>query len=308
MLVIGSRGSELALAQTRWIQGRLKELFPSVETSVRIIKTSGDTDTTSSIRAGSSIGVFVKEIERALLDKEIDLAVHSMKDLPTAMQPELTIAAIPEREDPRDAFISGNGSLFGEMRPGSKIGTGSLRRQAQLRTLRPDLEVVDIRGNVNTRLRKVDEKSCDAVVLACAGLNRLNFHNRITERFTLDQILPAPGQGALAIQCRTDDATTLSLAGALNHPGTSVAVRSERIFLERIGGGCNIPAAAYASMESGQIRITGLIIHPEGSTVIKRTLEDRQGSAAETARKLADLILGSGGQSILDSLETDGIG
>jgi hydroxymethylbilane synthase len=308
MLVIGSRGSELALAQARWIQGRMEQLFPSLETSIRIIKTSGDTDTTSSIRAGASIGVFVKEIERSLLDNEIDLAVHSMKDLPTAMQPELTIAAIPEREDPRDALISGDGSLFSEMRPGSRIGTGSLRRQAQLRALRPDIEVMDIRGNVNTRLRKLDEKSCDAVVLACAGLNRLNFHHRITEKFTLDQVLPAPGQGALAVQCRTNDPTTLSMASALNDPGTSVAVRSERTFLERIGGGCNIPAAAYASMENGQMRITGLIIHPGGGTVIKRTLEGRTEDASQTARTLADLILGSGGRSILDALKTDGIG
>jgi hydroxymethylbilane synthase len=166
---------------------------------------------------------------------------------------------------------------------------------------------VDIRGNVNTRLRKVDEKSCDAVVLACAGLNRLNLNHRITEKFTLDQVLPAPGQGALAIQCRTDDTTTLSLASALNHPETSVAVRSERIFLERIGGGCNIPAAAYASMENGRIKITGLIIAPQGGTVVRHTLEGKPEAAKDAAHALAELVLGGGGRSILDSLSADRI-
>jgi len=302
MLVIGSRGSDLALVQAQWIQKQIQKLFPDKKTSIRIIKTSGDKDTTSSIRAGSSIGVFVKELERVLMDKEIDLAVHSMKDLPTSIPPELTIAAIPEREDPRDAFISRNGTLFRELLPGFRIGTGSLRRQAQLLSLRPDLHVMDIRGNVNTRLKKLSEKSYDAIVLACAGLNRLNFKERITERFTLDEILPAPGQGALAVETRVDDSDTLSIAHVLNHSATSIAVRAERIFLERVGGGCNTPVAAYAWVENGRLHITGLIISTDGRNIFKDSLEDKLEAAEEAAVLLADRILKSGGQAILNSL------
>jgi hydroxymethylbilane synthase len=302
MLVIGSRGSDLALAQARWIQARILELFPGMEISIRIIKTAGDKDTTSSIRTGSNVGVFVKELERALLDKEIDLAVHSMKDLPTAMQRGLKIAAIPEREDARDAILSGSDAGFMNLAPGSKIGTGSLRRQAQILALRPDLQVVDIRGNLNTRLRKLEEGSYDALVLASAGLNRLGFQDRITEKFTLDQILPAPGQGALAVQTRDDDRATLSIASALNHAATSLEVRAERVFLHHVGGGCNVPVAVYAKIENDRIRITGLIISPDGNSALKHSLDGKPETADETAHALADLILKRGGRAILDAL------
>ncbi|MEJ2109363.1 MAG: hydroxymethylbilane synthase, partial [Acidobacteriota bacterium] len=231
MLVIGSRGSNLALAQTQWIQKRILELSPDLEVTIRIVKTSGDQDTTSSIRAGSAIGVFVKELERALLDEEIDLAVHSMKDLPTSIQSGLKIAAVPVREDVRDALISRKESGLEHLPSGARIGTGSLRRQAQLLTLRPDLQVADIRGNLNTRLKKLEEGTYDAIVLACAGLNRLGMSDKITERFSLGQILPAPGQGALAVQVREKDSDTLSIASALNHKDTSIEVRTERTVL-----------------------------------------------------------------------------
>jgi hydroxymethylbilane synthase len=302
MFVIGSRGSDLALAQSRWVQKRILQLFPGTNVSIRIIKTTGDKDTVSSIRTGQSIGVFVKELERALLDAEIDLAVHSMKDLPTKIPSDLTIAAIPCREDVRDAFITKNGSGFRDLPSGSRIGTGSLRRQAQLLALRPDLQIKDIRGNVNTRFKKLEEQSYDALVLACAGLNRLEFQNRITEKFTLDQILPAPGQGALAIQTRADDDRTLQIAHALNHNATSVEVRSERVFLQRVGGGCNIPVAVYSRMEQDRIHITGLIISPDGRKNLRDSIEDIPESADEAAALLADRILNNGGRDILEAL------
>jgi hydroxymethylbilane synthase len=301
-VVIGSRGSDLALAQTRWIQKRILSLFPDLEVSVRIIKTSGDKDTTSSIRTGSSVGVFVKEIERALLNGEIDLAVHSMKDLPTRVQPGLTIAAIPEREDVRDVLLARDADGLESLRSGARVGTGSLRRQAQLLALRPDLRIADIRGNINTRLKKLDEGAYDAVILACAGLNRLDFRDRIRECFPLEQMLPAPGQGALAVETRDEDPEILPVAGALNHPPTSSAVRAERCFLQRVGGGCNVPVAAFAHMERGWMHIEGLIISPDGRTAIRDTLQDRPEAADEAAVLLADRILERGGRTILDAL------
>ncbi len=302
MLVLGTRGSELALAQTLWAQKRILEIFPDMEISVRIIKTAGDADTTSSIRAGGSVGVFVKEIERALLEGEIDLAVHSMKDLPTDERPGLRVAAIPEREDPRDALVSSGGIGFSDLPSGSRIGTGSLRRQAQLLALRPDLEVVDIRGNINTRLNKLQGAGYDAVVVASAGLNRLGLQNRITERFSLHRMLPAPGQGALAIQARSNDARVLSVAAALDHAATSIEVRAERVFLRHIGGGCNVPVAAHARVEGARIRVDGLIIAPDGRRVLHEYVTDRPEAAGAAAAALADHILSRGGRAILDAL------
>jgi hydroxymethylbilane synthase len=302
MIVIGSRGSDLALAQTRWIQKRILRLFPGAEVSIRIIKTTGDKNTTTSIRTGSSVGVFVKELERALLNKEIDLAVHSMKDLPTRIQPGLQIAAIPEREDVRDALILHSEASFSALNPGSRIGTGSVRRQAQLLAQRPDLQIVDIRGNINTRLKKLEEGNYDALVLACAGLNRLNFQNRIAERLTLEQMLPAPGQGALALETRSDDGRTINIAASLNHQQTFIAVRAERTFLKRLEGGCNLPIAVHASLEKNWIHMDGLVISPDGSKAIRDSVRDRPESADEAAVLLADRILERGGGKLLKGI------
>jgi len=302
MLVIGSRGSDLALAQTRWIRKRILELFPDLEVSVRIVKTSGDKDTTTSIRTGSSVGVFVKELERALLDREIDMAVHSMKDLPTRIQPGLEIAAIPEREEVRDALVTVGGAGFAALPSGSRIGTGSIRRQAQLLALRPDLHIADIRGNINTRLKKLEDGSYDAIILAVAGLNRLNLHNAITEIFSLEQMLPAPGQGALAVEVRNDDPETLKLASSLNHAPTSVAVRAERSFLRRMEGGCNVPVAVHARVEDKWISIDGLVISPDGRNTIRESVRDREESGIEAAALLADRLLELGGKAILKNL------
>ena len=302
MIVIGSRGSDLALAQTRWIQKRIRKLCPGTEVSIRIIKTTGDKNTTTSIRTGSSVGVFVKELERALLNKEIDLAVHSMKDLPTRIQPGLQIAAIPEREDARDALILRTEAGFSALPPGSRIGTGSVRRQAQLLARRPDLQIMDIRGNINTRFKKLEEGNYDAIVLACAGLNRLNFQNRITETFTLEQMLPAPGQGALALETRSDDGRTINIASSLNHQQTSIAVRAERTFLRRLEGGCNLPIAVHASIEKNWINMDGLVISPDGRKAIRNSVRDRPESADEAAVLLADRILERGGEKLLKGI------
>lgn len=302
MLVIGSRGSDLALAQTRWIQKRILETFPDLDVSIRIVKTSGDKDTTTSIRTGSSVGVFVKELERALLDKEIDLAVHSMKDLPTRLQPGLRIAAIPEREEVRDALITPGSNAFASLPPNARIGTGSIRRQAQLLALRPDIQVVDIRGNINTRLKKLEHGSYDAIILACAGLNRLNFQDRISEIFTLEQMLPAPGQGALAIETRSDDLEVVKVAAALDHEPTSIAVKAERVFLQRMEGGCNVPVAVHARVETDLIYIDGLVISPDGANMVRESVHDRQESAEKTAAMLAERLLEQGGNTILQKL------
>jgi len=302
MIVIGSRGSDLALAQTRWIQKRILTLFPDVHVSIRIVKTSGDKDTTTSIRSGSSVGVFVKELERALLNKEIDLAVHSMKDLPTRLQPGLQIAAIPEREDVCDALITNNETSLTDLRTGYRIGTGSIRRQAQLLALRPDLQVLDIRGNINTRLKKLDEGLYDAIVLACAGLNRLGFQNRISEKLTLEQMLPAPGQGALAVETRSDDLRTTEVAAALNHEHSSISVRAERVFLQRMEGGCNVPVAIHACIEENVINIDGLVISPDGRKTIRDSVRERLETANEAAVLLADRILEKGGKTILKEI------
>lgn len=302
MLVIGSRGSDLALAQTRWVQKRIHELVPDLEVSIRIVKTSGDRDTTSSIRAGSSVGVFVKELERALIDHEIDMAVHSMKDLPTRIQPGLEIAAIPEREQVHDALISKGNVGLSALGANARIGTGSIRRQAQVLALRPDLRVADIRGNINTRLKKLEQDSYDAVILAVAGLNRLNLQDRISETFSLDRMLPAPGQGALAIETRDDDAETSKVAATLNHEPTSIAVTAERIFLQHMEGGCNVPVAAHAHVEGEWIHIDGLAIAPEGNHRIHETVRDKKASASSVAALLAERILERGGRSILNAL------
>lgn len=302
-MIIGSRGSALALAQTNWIREKIIARFPAVEVSVHVIRTSADKDTTSSIRSGAAVGVFVKELEQALLQKEIDLAVHSMKDLPTSIPDGLRIAAIPEREEAQDALITGGASGLFQLPAGARIGTGSIRRQAQILALRPDLKVLDIRGNIETRLRKLQEGTYDAIVLACAGLNRLGLGDRIAAKFSTSEMLPAPGQGALAVEARDDDARLDDIAAALNHLPTFQAVTAERAFLQRMGGGCNVPVAAYARVEGGFVEMDGLVASPDGSRALRSVLRGDCDTAVETAMHLADEILARGGRDILESLE-----
>ncbi len=266
-LVIGSRGSKLALTQTHWVRDRLQAHHDSLEIEVLEIRTTGDT-ATGSLRSFGGAGVFTKELERALLEGQIDLAIHSLKDLPTQMHPELTLVATPEREDVRDALIGPDLSSLADLPNGARLGTGSLRRRAQLKALRPDLEILDIRGNLDTRIDKVMRGECDAVVLAVAGLNRLGWQQRIGVHLSLDQVLPAPGQGALGLQMRANNPLK-SYVGALNHAPTQAAVQAERQLLQTLRAGCHAPVGAWARLEEDQLTLDGLVGHPDGTEMLR---------------------------------------
>ena len=266
-LVIGSRGSKLALTQTYWVRDRLQAHNDSLEIEVLKIRTTGD-QATGSLRSFGGAGVFTKELERALLEGQIDLAIHSLKDLPTQMHPELALVATPEREDVRDALIGPDLSSLADLPNGARLGTGSLRRRAQLKALRPDLEILDIRGNLDTRIDKAMRGECDAVVLAAAGLNRLGWQQRIGVHLSLDQVLPAPGQGALGLQMRADNPLK-SYVGALNHAPTQAAVQAERQLLQTLRAGCHAPVGAWARLEEDQLTLDGLVGHPDGTEMLR---------------------------------------
>jgi len=266
-LVIGSRGSKLALTQTYWVRDRLQAHNDSLEIEVLKIRTTGD-QATGSLRSFGGAGVFTKELERALLEGQIDLAIHSLKDLPTQMHPELALVATPEREDVRDALIGPDLSSLADLPNGARLGTGSLRRRAQLKALRPDLEILDIRGNLDTRIDKAMRGECDAVVLAVAGLNRLGWQQRIGVHLSLDQVLPAPGQGALGLQMRADNPLK-SYVGALNHAPTQAAVQAERQLLQTLRAGCHAPVGAWARLEEDQLTLDGLVGHPDGTEMLR---------------------------------------
>ncbi|NLV31437.1 MAG: hydroxymethylbilane synthase [Acidobacteria bacterium] len=300
MIVIGTRGSRLALAQTEWVRDRILGCFPETEIRVDVIGTPADRDKTTSLRSVPSAGVFVKELEYALIRGEIDLAVHSMKDVPTLIAEGCVIAAVPEREDPRDVLVA-RGPLELEHLPrGARIGTGSFRRQAQLLALRPDLEIVDLRGNIETRIGKIATGACDAVMLAAAGLRRLGIASRISLLFDFGRMLPAPGQGALAVETRAGDTRVARLAAAVHHPETALAVTAEREFLERMGGGCNVPIAAFARPVPGGLEIEGLVASPDGRSVVRERVSADARTAADAAAVLAGRILERGAGRILE--------
>ena len=310
VLVIGSRGSKLALTQTKFIQAALGWIAPEIETRIEIIKTSADKDTVTSLRTpAAGTGVFVKELEHALLRGEIDLAVHSMKDVPTVIAEGLRIAAVPEREDARDALIINRNihtvtnvdkaAALPELPAGARIGTGSFRRQAQLLALRPDLCILDIRGNVDTRILKLESREYDAVVLASAGLRRLGLQERISYTLSFDEMLPAPGQGALAIEVRADDTFTNEIAKKLDHPPTALSVAVERDFLERLGGGCNVPVAIYVRVRQDVLEIDALVATPEGKRVVRDKAAGAPEKSVDICSALAERILNAGGREIL---------
>ncbi|MBO2532607.1 hydroxymethylbilane synthase [Planifilum fulgidum] len=300
---VGTRQSALAQTQTRWVMDRLREFQPDWEWRMEKILTKGDRilDVTLSKIGGK--GLFIKEIERALLEGRIDLAVHSMKDLPAEMPEGLVVAAVTPREDPRDCLISRTGAGLDELPAGSVVGTSSLRRQAQILARRPDLEVKPVRGNVDTRLRKLEEGRFDAVVLARAGLSRLGLEDQITEVLSFDKMLPAVGQGALAVQCRGEDASVLRLIRKINDPHAEKAVRAERAFLHAFEGGCHLPVAAYAQVEGEKVCLDGLVASPDG----RRVLRDREeGNDAEAVgRRLAEKLLRLGAEEILSAVRAE---
>jgi hydroxymethylbilane synthase len=305
-ITIGTRGSALALAQTYWIKQQIIQYFPDIEVSVQIIKTSADKDTTTSLRSSPSIGVFVKELEQALLREEVDLAVHSMKDVPTKLTDGLFISAIPEREDARDALITNQAISLSELPEGCRIGTGSFRRQSQLLAVRPDLKIMDIRGNVETRIRKMEEGFYDVIILACAGLRRLGLQNRISSVIGFENMLPAPGQGALAVETRIKDSRTNRIVSMLNHPPTANAVTAERDFLQHLGGGCNVPIAIFARPENDLLLIDALVASPDGKRIVRDTICDKAENSSKAVSILAERILSQGGDAILKEFRNRG--
>lgn len=299
---IGSRGSALALAQTRWVRERLERHFPGIRCEIVEIQTRGDQILDQPLSQVGGKGLFIKEIEERLLDGRIDLAVHSLKDMPAGLPEGLCIGAVSEREDPRDVLISRGGMPLRELRQGARIGTSSLRRKAQLLQHRPDLEVVSLRGNINTRLRKLEESDLDGIVLAAAGLCRMGWEGRIAEYFDPGEWVPAVGQGALAVEVRSGDEEVAALVRALDHRDTRDAVTAERAFLARVGGSCRVPIGAYAWCEGERLTLTAWIGDPLG----KRIFRDlRQGARSEGPRlggEAAEAVLAMGGDAVLADL------
>jgi hydroxymethylbilane synthase len=296
MLVIASRGSQLALWQAHWVQ---KQLGASgVESRIEIVKTTGDKITGVPLAQVGTKGLFTKEIEEALLVGHADLAVHSLKDLPTELPAGLILAGVPAREDPCDAIV---GRRLVELPPRARVGTSSLRRAAQLRKLRPDLVVESVRGNLDTRLRKLDEGRYDAIVLAAAGLKRLGWAGRIAEVLAPEVMCPAVGQGALALESSENGAGKDACA-ALDHAETRAAVTAERGLLAALGGGCQVPIGAYATVEEGRLRLRAIVASPDGSELVSAASEGSASDAAALGRDLATELLGRGARRILDAV------
>jgi len=295
---IGTRGSALALAQTAWVEKKLKEKYPDAQIETILIKTSGDRFFEASVQAIGGKGIFTKEIEDALLRHEIDIAVHSMKDLPTELPAGLIVAAIPLREDPRDVLVSAESRKFSELCAGTRIATGSLRRKAQLLYSRQDLRIMPIRGNVDTRLKKLDQGECDALVMAAAGLKRIDREERITEYIANDVCLSAPGQGALGLESREGDSIREQIS-FLHDPATFGEVNAERAFLNRLGGGCHVPVGARGQMEGEQLKLLGVVANPDGSCLFRGELAGSVAHAEELGCELAERLLSQGAQRIL---------
>jgi len=290
---IGSRGSPLALWQARFIAVQLAKA--GVESRVEIIKTTGDHMQSASLALAGGKGLFTKEIEEALLSGQIDLAVHSLKDLPTESPKGLTIAAVPLRANPFDAIV---GARLADLAHGALVGTSSPRRAAQLRLLRPDLRIEAIRGNVDTRLRKLRGGEFDSILLAAAGLERLGLANEIAEVFTPDRLCPAPGQGALGVQTRVDDEAQM-VCSRMNHAASSQAVRAERAVLAGLGGGCQLPVGAYAQVEDDTLTLSAVVVAPDRPVRIQSEIAGRAGDAEWLGRSVADDLLAQGAGGLL---------
>ena len=274
-LVVGTRRSELALTQTNWVMERLQELKPGFEIRHEKIVTKGDRILNVTLSKVGGKGLFVKEIEQALLDGKIDMAVHSMKDMPSEMAPGLMIGSVPERECPTDALLSRDGKTLDELPSGAGGGNQQLETSSQILAYRPDLKVEPVRGNLETRIRKMQEGQFDAIILATSGLKRMGWEHKICQELSPEIMLPAVGQGALAVQCREDDEELLPLLKELNHDKTMKAVYAERAFLHAFKGGCHLPIAANATLDRDHIHLTGLVADPGGTSVIKKSMEGK---------------------------------
>ena len=297
---IGTRGSKLALAQTNFVVEKLKKTMQDADFEICVIKTSGDIMQDVSLLTIGGQGVFVKEIEEALLAGKIDLAVHSMKDVPGDIPEDLMIATILPREDVRDVLVSRNNIKFEFLPKGAKIGTGSQRRGAQIKAMMPDVHIVPIRGNLDTRLKKIETENLAGVILAAAGMKRMGLAEKITQFLPVETMLPAVGQGALGLQLRKSDVELAKACAGLNDAATAAEVAAERAFLRALGGGCRLPIAALGQLEGQSLTLEGMLAAPNGSTMIREKISGTKENAEEMGKKLAEIVLHKGGRRLLD--------
>ncbi|WP_173915996.1 hydroxymethylbilane synthase [Halobacillus sp. Marseille-Q1614] len=303
-IVIGSRKSNLAITQTEWVIDRLKEIAPSYDFEIKRISTKGDRVLDVTLSKVGGKGLFIKEIEQAMYDKEIDMAVHSMKDVPAVVAEGLTIASIPEREDHRDAFVSNGNVLLKDLKEGAVVGTSSLRRGSQIKAFRPDLEIRWIRGNIDTRLRKLREEEFDAIILAAAGLKRMGWDDDVvTEYLEPDVCVPAVGQGALALECREGDQELVDLLKKINDEYTEKTVTAERKFLHDLNGGCQVPIGGYAYMKGNQLTLTALVGKPDGETILHETVTGEDPIAV--GKEAADRLKAQGAVDIVEKAKEE---
>ena len=297
---VGTRGSALARLQTDLVLERLRPLYPHLEFQVITVTTQGDANAAAPL-AGMGLGVFVKEIEQQLMDGRLDMAVHSLKDMPTLLPEGLALAALLPREDPRDVLVNRYGCRLEQLPEGARIGTSSPRRQAQLLSRRPDLAVVPIRGNVETRLRKAEGEECDGAILAAAGLIRLGLADRITEYLSPQSFVPPPGQGILAVETRADDGRMAGILRAVDHAATRYAATAERAFLERLGGGCQVPVGAYAQSDGDLMNLTVFLGAPDGQQTFQAKVRGLTRSPHQLAADAHLALVERGGGRLLDN-------
>jgi hydroxymethylbilane synthase len=296
---IATRNSPLAMWQAEFVKSRLLELHQNIEVELIGMKTQGDIILDTPLAKVGGKGLFVKELEQGMLDGRADIAVHSMKDVPVEFPEGLHLPVICEREDPHDAFVSNHYQSIDELPHGARLGTSSLRRECQVRTHRPDLEVLPLRGNVNTRLRKLDDGEFDAIILAMAGLKRLGFDDRIRSALTPEQSLPAIGQGALGIETRVDDAEMNALIAPLHCDKTAVVLRAERALNKRLSGGCQVPIAGYAMLDDDNVWLRGLVGQPDGTNTVTAEVHGKAADAEQLGIQVAEMLLAKGADKIL---------
>ena len=301
-ITIGTRGSKLALWQAETVKSELEKKYPKLQVKIKTIKTKGDKILDVSLSKIGDKGLFTKEIEEALIEGEVDIAVHSLKDLPTELPEGLIIGGMLPRAEVRDVFISKDGRKLSEFTSKDKIATSSLRRKAQLLNFKPELEIVDIRGNVDTRIKKMNEGLCDALIMAAAGITRLGYHDLITELLDPKVMLPAVSQGAIAIEIREDDESTQALVDAVSDDQTRWTTLAERSLLRQLEGGCQVPVGCFSEVNGDNLKLTAMVASVDGKTIIRKSVECLIEEASEKAIELAQAILDDGGKEILDNI------
>jgi len=299
---VGTRGSNLALVQANWVSDRLKSLYPDMSVAVVPIRTRGDRMQNISLVEIGGKGIFVKEIEETLLRGDIDIAVHSMKDVPVDLPDGLIIGAIPEREDPRDVLISREGTKMEGLSKGARLGTGSLRRGMQIKRLMPDIEIVPVRGNIDTRIKKIVTENLDGIIVAAAGMKRMGRGREISQYIPIEVMMPSAGQGVLGIEMRESDRETKALIAPLNHLDTVVEISAERAFLRRLGGGCQVPIAGIARKSGNNLVIKGLVGSIDGRVMIMDEVRGDSSNWEDMGNTLAENILSMGGRAVLDEI------